>query len=247
MLACLVLRLRSTAGEENVPPLIAIARAGNLTSLHAALQASGAALALDETDAQGDTALMAAVTHAHYWTAKTLLEADANPNTPNKLGYSPLLTACSKNLTDIAVELLQKGARIHARSRERMTPALFACRNGNVKLVTAFIALSAESIRATDSMHGFNCLLHAIRADSVQAVATLLSSGADVNSVCRQRKSALMHAVARETPAIAELLLAHGADLTLRDFVGNDAFYFALAAKDPSLLALLRRHRALSR
>lgn len=111
--------------------------------------------------------------------ARILLNAGADPNARDKMGFTPLLLACGKatfGYKAIAEKLIQKGADINVRDRLGWTPLLLSLSGGTVEIAEILIERGADiSARARS---GESALALAKKAGRDHIVAILESMGA---------------------------------------------------------------------
>lgn len=81
---------------------------------------------------------------------RLLLQHDANPNTPDRNGYTPLMSACKEGHKGIICLWLEHGADIAASSATGQTPLLLAQASKNPGAVTALIAYGSGRYRIRD-------------------------------------------------------------------------------------------------
>ncbi len=99
---------------------------------------------VNETDNEGRTALMFAVTNMHRDSANVLLEHGADVNLKANDGCTALMLAASSGESDLARALLSKGADVTAKFRESGKTALdLAKERGHTEIVELLQAAGA--------------------------------------------------------------------------------------------------------
>lgn len=159
-------------------------------------------------------------------TARRWLERSA------KLGYPLAVEALKSGRPLLATEIL--GASDPA----LLTAWVIACVRKNNTEELHRLGPAAAAVR---DEFGRSALSLAAGADSVDAAAVLIESGADIRSVDSAGTSALMIAAERGDSRLIDLLLSHGADLQKADNEGRTSmFYAARGNRAAAVLALQR-------
>jgi ankyrin repeat protein len=127
--------------------------------------------AIDEKNANGDTALIAAAQLRQGWMVKLLLENGAAVDIRNKNSWTPLIWASVWGGTDVAVLLLDRGAQIDARSLRGQTPLMLASWTGRTDTVRMLLERGAD-IDAID-IQGRTPLMIAREQEKAEAAALL--------------------------------------------------------------------------
>ena len=125
----------------------------------------------------------------------------------NKIGFNPLMTACSKNNCEMVRFLISNHANVNHRSRKDSTALHIACFKGNLDIATMLIDNGAN-VNAR-KMDGSTPLHYAVSQGHVSIVELLIRNGAFVNARTESGKSALFFA--RENEDIIVLLVGNGA------------------------------------
>ena len=147
-----------------------------------------------------------------------LAQSDAEVNSPDAAGFTPLHIAAARNLVISAKLLLSKGADINAKDARQRSPVMLAARAGHVGLVEALLEAGAEA-ECADSEG--NTALHLACAAGMSKSANLFLRTATAEFVDRQNtaegKSALHLAAGRGLVETTEILLGAGASVTCVD------------------------------
>ena len=181
---------------------------GNHRGLEQAL-ASGNPI--DETNANGQTALLVAVWKNDVQAARLLLDAGADVNAKDSLRDSPFLVAGAHGRTEILRMILAHGADLTSTNRFWGTALMPAAEKGHPDAVDMLIAAGVDVDHVNKL--GWTALLEvAILTDggpvSQRIVSALLAAGADAEINDFDGKNALVHARARGLSAIIALLEA---------------------------------------
>ena len=110
-----------------------------------------------------------------------LLSSGADPNLLTGVGVSALSVAIENADLPMVKLLLKAGADPHARDAAGETPLMQAARHGSADVVKELLSLDVE-VDARDPRYEQTALMLAIRANSNDAAAALISAGADVNA-----------------------------------------------------------------
>ena len=78
---------------------------------------------VDAPGSQGDHAFLMAIKGRYITLAAEILKAGANPNLPDRNGYTPLIElASSCDETDIVAAIIKAGGNVNAKARHGKTP-----------------------------------------------------------------------------------------------------------------------------
>ena len=167
-------------------------------------------------DRRGFTALYFAASNGHLRVAKFLVEeAKVNLDLASCGGQSPLWVAAYHGRDDLALYLLEQGAKVDKVNDKNCTPLLAAADSGRDSVAKALIAKGANMNYS--NKWGQTPLFTAVQKNHPRVVEVLVASGADVNKSDRQGLSPLHVAVERGFVDIAVCLMEKGnADLRQR-------------------------------
>ena len=160
--------------------------------------------------ASGDLRLVEAVQQGDPEAVRSLLEEQADVNTPQPDGATALAWAAHRNDLETAELLIRAGADVNAANDHGVTPLSLACTNRNAAMVGKLLQAGADPNAALET--GETVLMTCASTGSVEAVELLLSRGADGNAKETQKgQTALMWAVAGKHSEVARALIEHGA------------------------------------
>jgi ankyrin repeat protein len=193
---------------------------------------------LNVVDDRGDTPLIKAVAGGDYFISKSLIDAGAMTMIKNAMGYTALHVACSRNFTQIALMLIPV-SKLNAVSTHGMTPLLYACRNGNLKIITEFLAHKAH--RHIVNSDGEGCLILTVISNQLNAISYLLDNSFDVNIPTTSGLTPLMRAITvGSIDAVKVLLESPDIKIGAVDFLGKSALDYAVSSRDGSIIPLIR-------
>jgi ankyrin repeat protein len=183
-------------------------------------------------------------------TLAALLDAgtDANARTPN--GMTLLMHAAYGGHTETARLLLEHGADVNAMMPTNGFTALMyttQSRDGNPETARLLLARGAD-VDAADASGKTTLMMAATSDRLLEAVCTLLDSGAQVNRLDMDDMTALLRAIMLKAPGMVRLLVERGADVNLAGNNGRSALQIALNhpnGTDPDTVDVLRRAGAL--
>ena len=156
-------------------PLWWAARRGDAAAIE-----SGPPAAVNATDADGETALHAAVRAGSPRATRALLAAGANPNSAARYGTTPLMLSALAGQPEVAAALLQGGADPNRRDLFGQTPLLAASASGHELVALLLLEHRADPQLADDAG---NTPLHlAARRGESAVVSALLAHGADIRA-----------------------------------------------------------------
>ena len=99
----------------------------------------------NQTDQNGNTALIAAAYSGHTETVVALLNAGANPNQPNQYGETELTRAAGSGRTETVVALLNAGVNPNQTDQRGKTALKKAADGGHTQTVDALIEAGANT------------------------------------------------------------------------------------------------------
>ncbi|MGM3275730.1 ankyrin repeat domain-containing protein [Ralstonia sp. 24A2] len=186
--------------------LITAAQTGN-TMVIQALLADGASL--KARDADGRTALIAAVTAHQGASARLLIQAGADVNVQDNAQNSAFLLAASQGDAETVRLALSHGANLRATNAEGDTALIPAARRGYVEVVSE-LAKAGLPPDATNNL-GLTALIEAVAmgdgSDKYEKIVQLLlDAGADPNLPDRAGVTPMRHARQRGFHGIGALL-----------------------------------------
>ena len=147
---------------------------------------------------------------------RAALARKADVNAAQVDGTTALHWAVERDDVELAELLLTAGARVSARTRERVMPLQLAAINGSVGMLGRLIRSGADP-NAPLTPAGDTALMLAARTGKTDAVRLLLEARADVNAKeSWGGTTALMWAVAQGHAEAARLLIAAGGDVNAR-------------------------------
>ena len=250
--------------------LMTAARTGSVEAVKILLD-HGATVDAKES-VHGQTALMWAVVENHPEVVRLLHERGANINATSSVLVPPPIRADRVGQAAGAGITRQKA---QSAPQGRVTPLLYASRDGNLEMVKLFLQLGAN-VKASDA-NGTSTLVIALINGHVGTARFLLENGADPNAADGYGRAALFTAVdlrnlgargTRESTDLVDLieqLLVRGAkpnaqttgvvpvrgwqqlDGSWVNFTGQTPFLRAALSGDVTLMRLLLKYNAIPR
>ena len=188
-----------------------------------------------KTDQQ--TALFIASWERRQDVVEYLLANGADPNAPDKYGYTPLMVSHEPVMAGL---ILDAGAKIDQKNNKGGTALMWPT---TAEMISFLISRDAN-VEARDD-EGKTALIRVAEAHYARGHATaegnlkaLLRGGADINARDQKGRTALMNAALRaafeeESLNIVVFLLKHNANPHLKDNDGNTAAMLALGPVAP--------------
>lgn len=217
-------------------------------ALQGALRASTAALqwllreggpALREiADADGRTALMAAVLGDHADAVVLLLEAGATVGTRDNLGNTALHMAAAIGSPEVVDALLAADAEVNARTKAGITPLMLAAGDGRRDNVLRLLLAEAD-IDAMDG-HGGTPLMYAVANGHAGIADVLLSGDAAWYPNNDDGWNAMTLAARAGNAEVLQVLIGHGLDPDMRDGAGRLPWEIAMQRGLAELARTLR-------
>jgi len=164
---------------------------------------------------------------------KKILEAGAQVNCVDKLGWTPLLHCTQQGHRDMVMHLLKMKANPDQRNLDGATALLWGAGKGRQEIVSHIILSKA------DMNLGDNLGRTPLGAASANGYATtteiLLQAGADVDMQTGNKTTALMLAALNGHVAVADCLVKRKASLDLQDVMGATALLSAVKSGSKSV------------
>jgi uncharacterized protein len=194
----------------------------------------------------GITPIHLACTNGSAPAVERLLKAGVSANATGPLGETALMTCARTGKVDAAKALIARGAVVDARESWRgQTALMWAAAQGHPEMIRALVQAGADvnnrsavmewarqrSFEPRDKwlpLGGLTPLHYAAREGCTDCIRTLVSLGADINSIDADRITPLISALINGHFDVAGALIQLGADLTLADKVGRTALYAAV-------------------
>jgi ankyrin repeat protein len=169
--------------------------------------------------------------------------ADANQAFKNEKGasISCLDVACQNGLTEIAVLLIDHGAKVDLKGAFGHSPLRIASRNGNLDIVKILIGKGARI--DTEGEDLATPLESAAGKGHLDIVKVLIEAGAKVNHQDKDGDTPLHEAARGGYLEVAQYLLSKGADTSIKDSDGSTAGDIARSSGQPKVAELLKDHR----
>ncbi len=203
---------------------------------------------IEDTDEDGNTALMAACSN-YRPNAKeiidVLLNAGANVKKKDNDGQNILFWISNvQDYPELVQKLVQRGADIHATDKEGNTP-LHACWNPKTcqALINAGVKLNARN------KDGMNALMfnltdsYGVAAEKLPELCeTLINAGIDLKATDKSGKTALYYAVISENISCTEAMIDAGIPVNAKDKQGKTVIEYI--REDHPFVDKLKRHGA---
>ena len=176
-------------------------------------------------DSEGNTPLhIALINNAPMAKIQHIIGLTNDVNIRNKNGDSPLYLAASKNMEQVGVLLLEKGADIFSTNKDNNSPLRLALKNGGA---LQNWLITSRTIVSTDGS-GNTVLHYAADWEYAAAIKTLLEKGADINAKNANGETCIFNAAKSNNPDIIQLLVDGGASVKDRDNLGSTPLHIAV-------------------
>jgi ankyrin repeat protein len=193
---------------------------------------------LDLVDDDGDTALHCVEAETPVPTIKRLLNAGANPEIVNDMGYTPVCMAILNQNLPVVQYLISKKVRLDFTGGRRGGPLHLACHLASSECIKDLVNGGANVNLCDPEVTGTPLQAFCFRqADwseeeegTKQMIEFLIQVGANVNKKGGKLGYPLHAACLRSTPGIIKFLIEKGADIPVEDVMG----------RNPAQLASLR-------
>lgn len=196
---------------------------------------------LNAKDENGDTALLLALKSnpPNKKMLKLLLNLKADPNIPNKTGFTPLGLASFNGFIDGVKSIVHKTEKIDAPAYKGLTPLMLAAGKGHADVAEFLLANGADPKIASPS--GLTAL-HIASLNQKLDVLALLIDKVNINARNEKGETALMLAIFQNKLASVEFLLKNKADATIIDNSGGTALSYAKEKNNPEIILALKEH-----
>ena len=244
-------------GANGYTPLLFAARAGDLRSVNALLEAGAD---INEVGLDGLSPLLLATVRGQAALALALLDRGANPNVDTP-GYTALHWAAGSWETELTVTSItpdREGeewttiAGLRERRLELVKALLAHGANVNAKITRTPPRVGSSKNPQLPELEGATALIVAAVAGDVEVMKTLVAAGADAHIRTKQNATALMAAAGMgrvigeelvpeaQTLAAAKYVLELGnADVNAVDALGNSALHYAAFMRRDRTVQLL--------
>lgn len=183
---------------------------------------------LNQTRADGLTALFIAAQQRHIKTAERLLEAGADVNKVSKQGASPLLAASEEGYLDIVKLLVKYRANLTQARSDGFTAFILAAQNGHLDIVEYLFSHGVNVNQLTKS--GASSLLAAAQNGHIAVVKFLLAQGADP-TLCMHNGTSPLHIAALNKHENIVILLRKALKKPEVESKSNDSLCILISAK----------------
>jgi ankyrin repeat protein len=214
---------------------------GDLEGVRKALDKDADINALEPKYAE--TALHAAVDHAHAAVVDLLLAKGANPDIISNQGYTPLIIAAAKGDDCLSILDLLIAGKAHldlapaSGDNAGGTPLHVAASVGANKTLRRLLAAGARvDLRQPNQA---TALHTAALGGNAETIAMLIDSGISIGVTTKQEQTPLHYAAISGNEKAAKSLLDHGATLESRDFEGMPPLLKAVFNNRPNVVKLL--------
>ena len=186
-------------------------------------------LDVNETQADGTSALAWAVYHDDISSTELFLKFGADPNIANDLGVTPLSLACENGNATIISKLLQAGADSNKARVTGVTPLMLCANMGTSVAVEELIKHGAD-VNVSENKEHQTALMWATAEKYPRVIQLLVDAGADVDAISKT--------IPEPEPYIIEdenLVFGRNYPVTVRfpEFTGGfTALYFAAQQGD---------------
>ena len=181
---------------------------------------------LNAQDHNLNTALHIAVEKRNAKIVKSLLDAKANPNLRNRLGYTPLALACITDQPDLVKLLIAARADLNVKLNNEavggFTPAMMMAFNNNTRILKLLIDGGANLSMVSDGGLA-TALSIAAQAGWIETVKMLIAAKVNINQAADIGGTALVRASESGKLDVVVFLMANGADPTVTNKAGWNA------------------------
>lgn len=164
-----------------------------------------------------------------------LIKNNADPNSHNIRGITPLINACKSDCIDMVFKLLNLGVNINYTDGDWKT-ALFYCKSLGVlnHLINYGIDYNKQNYIGKTAL-----MFWIYNNYPIEVIEYLVAYGCNLDLRDNYGKTSLMYAADEENIDICKLLLKHGADINIKDDNNNTAYDYAVLCDNKLLQEIL--------
>jgi ankyrin repeat protein len=183
-----------------------------------------------------------AASGGHIEIARILLDRDAEVNSRDDRGATPLLSALQNGHAEVAQLLLDHNADAKVCGDKGVTLLHLAARHGHLEVARILLERNVETDSQDD--HGCTPLHIASQNGHAHVVRLLLGRNADVHLRQNTGHTPLHYAAAKGHVEVARMLLERNADINAQDDHGSTPLSLASECGAPYVVQLLLDHNA---
>lgn len=203
-------------------PLLYAARVGHLEAILNIIKVGGDVNL--RTEFTGESSIYLAAEAGHTIIVSELISYQADVNTPNVHGISPLFIASQVGNVEIVKLLLDANAQFT--SVQGITPLMIAAIRGNSEVVKLFTNTKDIDLDQQNNLGETALMLCTVSRDLL-CVQHLIEHGSNYNITDKKGYNVLIHATIRNCVEIVDYLVNHGGDMEFRDLSGLTALQHA--------------------
>jgi len=162
-------------------------------------------------------------------TMKFLVDALADVEAKDEMGWTPLLHACRNNQVEIVGYLLEMNASLKARSSDGKTAVMLAAMDSTDNLVINLVNKKAQIDKKDE--RGWSVLFFACEDGRHDLVKWLLKKQANARDKAKDQTTPLMVAAENGSKKIGMKLVKKLANINARNVQGNTALMLSLRAQ----------------
>ena len=167
-----------------------------------------------------------------------LIQAGANVNARDSIGYTALMWAAHYDAVDAAKALIEAGADMNAKDNNGYTALMVTVGKGSFDVAKVLIEAGADlNARNND---GETALMLTTYRNNARSAKQFIEAGADVNARNNDGKTMSMCAAMYNAVDVLALLIEAGADINAMDNDGKTAFMLAEERGSVDVIGLLK-------
>ena len=167
-----------------------------------------------------------------------LIQAGANVNARDSIGYTALMWAAHYDAVDAAKALIEAGADMNAKDNNGYTALMVTVGKGSFDVAKVLIEAGAD-LEARDN-DGETALMLTTYRNLVRTAKPFIEAGADVNAKNNDGKTMSMCAAMYNAVDVLALLIEAGADINAKDNDGKTALMLAEERGSVDVIGLLK-------
>ena len=199
--------MQAHADPPDVDALLDAVEAGNMDRVRELLD--GGDVGVNDSDADGFTALCGAAQGGHVALVHMLIKSGATVDQAKENGCTPLYIASQYGKLEVVKALIKAKAKVNQAAEDGCTPLYIASAHGKLEVVKALIKAKAKVNQATED--GYTPIYIASQEGKLEVVEALVEANAKVDQADDDGCTPIYMASQYDHPLVVQVLIDAGA------------------------------------